>query len=369
MSHLSRQKQFLNLVKNLAGGMDQKKIHLSETTAYIPGGHNGPYFDLETPIRNTSHWLITFSILSVIEDDEKFKETALLFSNFLMENSSYREDKIYIHRQKEGKDWSNGVIGQAWVVEALAIAGKLFKDSRISEFARECEKQLNFNSSICAWERPELKGYKNQIDYTLNHQLWYAAARAEALDGEHCEEINLFLNKLCNGAFRIRENGQICHLFYSNSLKGLLLQGRYKVSEQKNRSHVLEKEVGYHLYNLHPLARLKLFYPGHKLFRHPKLLKAIRYTISSKFLNALPDNKYAYPYNAPAFELPFVISVFEDTFNGEQSNVLEEVYERQLQFTYDNSVNLFSRSTPDSLTLSARAYEWMFLLAFKNKLF
>lgn len=359
--------EIFDLLLITAEKANKKKIELSDNEAFFPGGNNGPYFDLETPIRNTSHWLITFSILSVLKNDVKYRQTALQLSYYLMNNSTYKEGKIYIHRQKKGKDWSNGVIGQAWVVEALAIAGRLLKNPHISEFARECSEQLYFNRSIGAWERPELKGYNNQIDYTLNHQLWYAAARAEAINGKNCEEIHLFLKKLYNGALRIRDSGQICHLFYSNSLKGLLIQGKYKISEKINRRKVLEKEVGYHLYNLHPLARLKLFYPDHKLFQQPKLLKAIQYVINSNFLQALPDNKYAYPYNAPAFELPYVISVFHDFFNGEELGVLGEVYERQLQLTYDSNVNWFCRSNSDSLTLSARIYEWMFLPLLMNK--
>ena len=37
-----------------------KALTLQHEDGSMPAGHNGPYFDLETPVRNTGHWLMTF---------------------------------------------------------------------------------------------------------------------------------------------------------------------------------------------------------------------------------------------------------------------------------------------------------------------
>lgn len=34
------------------------------TTRSMPADNNGSHEDVETPVRNTSHWLITFSVVS-----------------------------------------------------------------------------------------------------------------------------------------------------------------------------------------------------------------------------------------------------------------------------------------------------------------
>lgn len=36
------------------------EILLTSSMSQMPPGHNGPYFDVETPIRNTAHWLTFF---------------------------------------------------------------------------------------------------------------------------------------------------------------------------------------------------------------------------------------------------------------------------------------------------------------------
>lgn len=357
----------LQLARDVAQQANKKKISLSEDIAFMPGGVNGPYFDLETPVRNTTHWLITFSVLYQLDQKKDYKKTALQLCNFLLQNKQYREKLFYIHRQKEGKDVSNGVIGQAWVVEALAVAGKIFDINEAKQLAVECANSLDFVNKTGAWERPELQGYKSQIDYTLNHQLWFAAAKAQALQGEPNPDIETFLTALDSGAFRIRKTGQIRHLFYANSVKGLLLQGRYKLIENRNRNHIFEKEAGYHLYNLHPLARLKHFYPDHDFFQNKWFLKAIRYTATQQFRKSQMNNMYSYPYNAPAFESPLVFLVFKDNFDEDLESTIQYFIDKQIELTYDSTSKWFNRHNPDSLTLSARIYEWMFVPLLLNQ--
>ena len=39
---------------------------------YILGGHNGPYYDPETPVRNTAHWITTFAYCYKATNDKKY---------------------------------------------------------------------------------------------------------------------------------------------------------------------------------------------------------------------------------------------------------------------------------------------------------
>ena len=65
-------------------------------------------------------------------------------------------------------------------------------------------------------------------------------------------------------------------------------------------------------------------------------------------------NKYAYAYNSPAFEFPFVYKVF-DSIGFESTS--EKLIRIQFDLTYDEETLVFSRNTSDSNTLTARIYE------------
>lgn len=358
----SASKLFYSLVLDTASSVLGFKVCTSKSQAYIPGGVNGPYFDLETPVRNTAHWLISYSILYKLEGDQKFKTVALQLLEFLLQTESYKKGDIYIHRQRGGKDWTNGVIGQAWVTEALGVAGSILEHEVATKKAVDCADSLTFDQKIGAWLRPEIESFKSQIDYTLNHQLWFAAAKAEAAKGKYCPNIESFLTKLNNGALRTRNNGQINHLFYSSSLKGLLLQARYRALEASNKSAVLEKEAGYHLYNLHPLARLKFYYPEHDLFQNQKVKTALGFIKTDTFKYLLFKNGYSYCYNSPGFEFPLINEIFELNTNG----LVDYYLGQQLEETWCAESKLFNKNNPDPVTLTARVYEYLLRYKFSE---
>src|SRR5690606_11426962 len=101
-------------------------------------------------------------------------------------------------------------------------------------------------------------------------------------------------------------DGLINHQLFASSLKSKLLRARYELSYKRNPRPIAHKENGYHLYNLHPFARLYKIFPDHPLFSSQKFTSAIQYTQSISFLNELRENKYAFPYNSPAFEFPLI---------------------------------------------------------------
>lgn len=344
----------INLIKNNVGIM--------------AGGINGPYFDVETPVRNTAHWLITFSLLFDETKDEKFEAASRLLLNFLLDDNVFCRKGVYVQRQKAGKDWSNGVIGQAWVIESLVIAGKTLGSFEAIERAKRAASSFSFHPKVKAWSRIDSADGKSAIDYTLNHQLWFAAAKLEA-DISNVGEVDKFLDSLELGSFKIRGNGLICHLLYSSSIKAIILRYRYLFFEKRNISKVIEKENGYHLFNLYPLARLYLHRPEHSFFQNKKFIHAVNYCISEEFIASLEGNKYAYPYNSPAFEIPFILETFKSFLPlGSEEKVLaiqKKLMDSQLKLTFEKESQLLSLNCPDSQTLTARIYE--VILGYKYK--
>lgn len=327
------------------------KCSLDRESACMIPGVNGPYYDLETPVRNSSHWLVTAAVLFETEADDDLRADAEQLLNYLL-NNPHMKNGVAIHRQKPGKDWCNGVIGQAWVIEALMVAGQVLKREDAVNRARQLAKAYAFSQTAKAWIKTDPSNGKPRVDYTLNHQLWYAAAIAMLDDAALNAQIHTFLDALHAGAMRVRKSGIISHLFYSSSVKGRLLRLRYRLAEFRNHNAVTTKEVGYHLYNLHPLARLKCHFPTHPIFQSSVIQSALDTAFSDEFLTQLDGNKYAYPYNAPAFEYPLIERVFQH-----QNAASSRAWDKQLGETYDDGVTGFTRNCPDPMTLNARIYE------------
>jgi len=345
--------KFIELIFQVSKSNVSNILRLADNISYSPGGENGPYFDIETPVRNTSHWCVTYSILSKRYPDEGFEQLANSLANYLISPSKYKKYGVYVHRQKHGKDWSNGVIGQSWVIEALAIGGRILEREDLTSHAKKAASKFPFDTKVCAWKRIDPRTGKSAIDYTLNHQLWYAAALAELDDPTHNANISRFLTLLNRGAMRTDGEGRVLHLLYSKSIKGLILRARYAITRIRNGNSLKAKEIGYHLYNLHPLARLKKGFGDHELFQSSVVEIALEYTKTDAFFNDLDSNKYSYPYNSPAFELSLVKAAFKVDIP------LERFVDRQLEKTYwEQDGNLsFYRGCPDPMTLNARVYE------------
>ncbi|WP_432472050.1 hypothetical protein [Amphritea sp. HPY] len=346
--------ELLSIIIKISDQQIEKAVMLSENMAFMPPGHNGPYFDIETPIRSTSHWLVTYSVLYSITNESRYRVLAILLANFLVDAPGYVRSGVFIHRQKKSKDWCNGVIGQAWVIEALVTAGKTLERPDLLQKAKEAALSFRFDRSSRAWKKKDPCTSRWSVDYTLNHQLWFAAAISEIGDPELRQSVEAFMDGLSEGALRVHNNGLISHLMYKRTAHGIWVQVRYAIAGIRNKNKIREKEYGYHLYNLHPLARLFKIMPDHPLFSSEMLKSSIALVSTPEFLEQLSQSAYAYPYNAPAFELPLLA----DTFGVKLSNdvAIKQINEHLIE---SSSVTGFINNCPDSVTLNARIYEYL----------
>lgn len=347
------QRSFL-IVKHVADNFLSKEVRLSQGRSYMPAGHNGPYYDLETPIRNTSHWLITYSRLYQETGSAIYLDIASRLSNYLVDPGEWLKNDVYIHRQKHGKDWCNGVIGQAWVIEALNVAASSLGRPDLRESALRAARVFAYDYKVGAWIKTDPRNNKEAIDYTLNHQTWFAAAVSELDDPELTSYVAHYIDGLCEGAMRIRKDGVIAHLLYKKSWKSLLLRLRYSLSEARAPKEVRKKEVGYHLFNLHPFARIFKKLPEHNLFRQDFFKRSLQVITQENFLTELEGSLYAYPYNAPAFEYPLVCEVFGLVMP-------DEVFRTQISSHFNEEFGGFY-NCPDYTTLNARIYELLVLV-------
>lgn len=158
---------------------------------------------------------------------------------------------------------------------------KALRDEEILKICFEIAQAHEFNEKQGLWYVPFDNKNKKQIDYTFNHQLWYAASLAELLQIKEQEslrrQLDVFMNKI-NRNMRLSLNGKISHsVFYRNNMKEKIKQtikkGLDTFYQFFDRPSYAYKEQGYHIFNLLAFARLHNFYRENPFFSSAKFKK------------------------------------------------------------------------------------------------
>ena len=96
--------------------------------------------------------------------------------HYLIGRDAPRCSHSYQHRNKEGKDQCNGLIGQAWTIEALVKAYEYFEVEDCLGIAKEIFIAHPFSETMGLWNSLEPDGTVLPVDPSFNHQLWFCAA-------------------------------------------------------------------------------------------------------------------------------------------------------------------------------------------------
>ncbi len=340
-------------------------------------GHNGPYKHTETPVRVSSHWLITLIYCYKWTGLNKYLFKAEQLLNFLLSESARPHNYSFFHRISKKNDQCNGLIGQAWTIEALCEAAKFFEEDKIYQVAEEVFLHHNFNKEHGLWYRLEVDGKILSIDLTFNHQLWFASSGSliKSNNSEINNLINIFLNKLDRN-LSIYNDGLISHPIYGlfNKNEGLLKtspeimkkinQGIYKFMNlylhniglyDTNKIHY--KSIGYHSFNLYAFKNLINFFQNHKFWVSKTYKKIKQYLLKNKFFNKLDKNIYGYYYNPPGFEIPYIFYSDELISESDFLEFANKWINIQFEKTFNFKTYKFDKNNPDPNTLTARIYE------------
>ncbi|WP_252699691.1 agl cluster protein AglQ [Natronosalvus vescus] len=343
----------------------------NKDTGELPAGHNGPYHDPETPVRNTSHWLITFLKCYEWTRNNEYLEAAKKAVEYLLSNRARPNGATYYHRKAPGKDGCNGLVGQAWTIEALAVAAGFFDETELLAQAEEVFLLHPFYEPAGIWKRVEVDGSILSYDPTFNHQLWFAAAGAllaqyDEVDQRVGHRVECFLDKV-NVLLRTYDSGLIFHALLPR-FRPKLYAGTCLSDEQFNyvktavgaslplsniQTSLRKKAIGYHSFNMYAFAVLYKVFPEHPWWKSMQFDNCLKYMSSDIYCELLSDNPYGYPYNPPGFEVPYT----EYVFHGTVSNRGEQYLQEQLSRSYDPKANTLSRRTEDPVTMTARLYQ------------
>jgi len=353
---------------------------IREPGKYLIPGHNGPYNDPETSVRNYGHWLITFSKCYEFTGEQIYLDKVRELAEYLISDDARPHGFSFHHRSIEGKDKCNGLVGQAWTFEALAYASSILVDPKYAEVAEGVFFQHHFNDGYGLWNRLEIEGDILSVDNTFNHQLWFASCaallntpRREEILGKvirFMECLPQNLSVLDSGLIYhpierpLNHNGLV-HSIKSKLKKVANTSIRFYWNKEKKSNHynkeyndkMLIKSVGYHQFNMYAFALLKESIPDHQFWKSSEFQMSVDYLISGEFKEGLSDNIYGYPYNPPGFEVPYVSSVLTDMNESELVNLSCWWLNEQIKRCYNPKTQMMDRNTKDSLTLTARIYE------------
>lgn len=345
-------------------------------TGAMPAGHNGPYLDADTPVRNTAHWLITFLKCFEVGGDRRFLEAAGRAADYLASAAARPMGATFWHRKNPRKDTCNGLVGQAWTFEALAEAAAALDRPDLLRLGREVFLLHPFDAATGLWRCVGADGTHLSLDPTFNHQLWFAAcgglltAKARAVDtgndfadnagdvgaDEVDARVRQFTNRLPRN-FGTDHSGLIRHLLPDapRTARSRARAARDALKARLGRPRPsTDRAVGYHAFNLYGFALLKRSQPDHPFWASPGFAAALSLQAAPWYRRELPGNKYGYPYNPPGAEHAFAIETFAGGTRADQEWWLAEQFRR----CYDFGSHSHDRGgSKDPVTHAARLYE------------
>ncbi len=367
----------MNTLSDFLLGIADDAIDEMRDDGALPAGTNGPWDDEETPVRNTSHGVLLLLDAYDRTDDEQYLEGARRAVEYLCSPAARPHGATFHHRISTERDACNGVIGQAWTIEALAAAADAFDNPELVRIAETVFLLHPFDERLCLWRPVEIDGTVESLDMTFNHQLWFAAAGG--LLAQHPEtnpavdrQVRSFLSEL-EANMDLYDSGIIKHLYKpafdvakyatvfidgvragtAHKMAIGLVQSLVDSGDSDDEDPMLEKAIGYHSFNLYGLGLLRESYPDHPVWERDAIERVLSVVRTDEFAAGLDGNPYGYPYNCTGFELAYALDVFDRGSDNEQRKWLR----RQFECTYDPESGRLSRNTTDSVTLTARAYE------------
>ena len=351
---------------------------IGEKDKYLGAGHNGPYHDPETFVRNFSHWLITFSKSYYYTKNTKYREMVYEIAQQLIAKESRPYGFSFYARNKQAKDKCNGLIGQAWAFEALAEASSCLEDKKYIEIAQEVFDLHRFDDKQGLWHRLEIDGTELPVDGTFNHQLWFAAAALKIFmvkDDRINNKISTFLDCLPFN-LTILDSGLIYHpiervaLTQTSELKKTLtyyLKWPIKKILQFVKQNVpafdlyqkamIKKSIGYHSFNMYAFGMIKPYLKNHPFWESLAFKKSIAYMLSDEYQSDLNSNMFAYPYNPPGFEIPFALANLSSLSNESLLQKSQFWVSEQFARCFNQATFMMDKNTEDPLTHTARVYQ------------
>lgn len=335
-------------------------LSLQKPDGSFPHGHNGPYHDQETPVRNTAHFLFLLADLFRKTGEARYKEAGERAVDYLFSPIARPGKSTFHIRDKAGKDHCNGLVGQAWVIEALVVAGEVFDRQDCYDLAEEVFLLHPWDGNVGIWQRVESDGTALAYDGTFNHQLWFAAAGSMLVNTPPASERSLvFLKKVAarvqlysdNVIFHSSPMGSLAN-FIGNGPLGLARECKSRLGRLRKRQALYSKSVGYHGFNLYAYAMLQHAFPNEEFWGSDNFKRIIRCPENPDFQETLKHSEYGYFYNVSGIEIAYAV----ETFLHDRAKAGEWI-KRQFEQTWQGQNRSLTKGAADENTAIARTYQ------------
>ena len=366
-------------VKEIIIGSAGSLLRTQRQDGSIPPGHNGPYYDEELPLRNTAHMLILLLKAHELTDENVYQDATLRTLEYITASERRPMGATFWVRKNPEKNFSNGLIGQAWVIEALVYAAKYLGDDRLKGMAEEVFLLHPFDEKMARWRIVNVDGSYGPVDMTFNHQLWFAAAGSFLSGNPHVKErIQNFLDKLDvnletygNGLIVSKLGGNLSSKSLKGRVKQLLKAQLLEKEKVSPMNEVINKAIGYHAFNTYGFGLLYQNTKDHGFWKSAVFFKILEFLLSDLYREGLghfvpdvagkgkmlPFNRFGYPYNPPGIEVAFTVQTFNEHFGNGYKKLIGMWLNRQMERTFDVDSGLMNRQTDDGATLAVRMYE------------
>jgi hypothetical protein len=319
-----------------------------------PPGNDGPHGSLETPLRNTSHWLLTQLCAYELTGAKRFQRSAIRAADFMMREEWRPGGASFWHRMHPVKDRCNGLIGQAWTCLALAEATRVLGRPEYAGLGLQVLNAHRYDPRSNLWINLEIDGLDRGINVNLNQQVWFACAATACLRMSSSpglsDRLGSFRKNLAPKV-RTRPDGIFYHLLPDSRWQEIRREYRARRGGHLNRF-----EVGYHAFTLLGLCKLAEYEPAPGSSPWTRNLEpALQALESPEFLGALLEDPFAFAYNPTGFEIARILDRLGGA--GPASPKAREWVQLQLDLHFDSDTALMRKNSADPATLAARFCE------------
>lgn len=343
------------LVRSAAAG-----LALQASDGSMPPGSNGPWRQAETPLRNTGYWLSTFLHAHELTGEPAYRRASARAADYLALDQHRPGGAAFAHRIEARHGPANGLIGQAWTIEAMLTAADGLDREDLRTAAESVFLQHGFQWAVGLWETLEVDGRRRGLNLTFNQQVWFAAMAA-LLEAEPARRrAARFLNCLPR-LLKTWRSGLIIHRLTVRGLLPVLFRhpGLSRRIWVRMRWPLAVRSIGYHSFVLAGLSLLHERLPHHPVWTGPAIRRSLAYARSPRYRAGLEGNPFAFGYNPTGLELAFALR----ELGGSSADEVGRWFHEQVERTFDGEAGLLVRGAPDEHTLAARAYEAGYLLA------
>jgi hypothetical protein len=346
------------LLRNVLLREAQDAISAQSAAGSLSPGRNGGYGDPETPVRCTAHALVALCHAYRETQDQAFKAAAERALSYLLAVFDSSPGCIIV-RHAANKDHANGVLGQAFVIEAFHEAWRTLDRQEPRDAAIALLSRHVFDENSACWRRVTPLGESITPDVTFNHQLYFAATAAMFRRESPAVERDLqrFLDGW-NRTLGVRSDGRVAHLIGGQSAPRFRLTLR-GTERRRQQAAQFDKEADYHLYNGYAFALLARSGVDVRRAAGAAWPAIESFARSATVQRTLEPSQWAQPLRSGAETRVADDVYFRQAFTEQPVDL--DPAARFLEFVLgpDRSASILS---PDPVTQKARAYRYWRLL-------